>query len=522
MAALPDTSPFLFIRRFVRGEYSLAVSYCTVGLIVYLTIGVLLAGVSFLMHRQAFNPYEVVGALIAIWSAIIIGQLFQSIGVWRSASRHRRVAIAAGRVGLWGMVAQAVIILSGIGIGYAFVKQGMPQLVESWRMAFEGDPDIPAYAIRIMRDGTEAEITGGFKYGLSHDAAKIFATAPNLRIVHLNSGGGRLGEAIELAKLIRARGLATYTSASCASACTIAFVAGRERYLKSGARIGFHRAIFAGVERTNEMRGLLRAANVEYTFIERAMAQPAYSIWYPTEQELRAANVVVTSVDPYRYAASGLGAKPTLADFKSALRRGPLFAALEATDRQGFEDSAELYQRRYFEGMPDGRIADEIRLKKIGPVVRMKLVTAPDELLIDYARLMADQFAALDERDADACFDFATRSGSNAAALLPAELRQREEELSIRVLEARTSREPPTAAELNAATLSLSQAMIDRYGAEKVRLLIDPARVLPAEHALFCALSAAMFRTIADLPPAEAGTEMSSIFSAMAKTTSGK
>jgi hypothetical protein len=524
-APLPSSNRSTFIRRFLRGAYPLAFSYCAIGLAVYLAIGLLLMAVSFVMRRHAFNPYEVLAAVIVIWGAIILGQIFQSLGVWRSAMRHRRLAAAAGGIGLWGIAAQAVVILGGAGIAYAFVTRGVPQLSESWSMAFEGDPGIPPYAIRLMRNGREAEITGGFKFGLSQDAARLFAEAPHLEVVHLNSGGGRVGEAVELAKLIKARGLVTYTSESCASACTIAFVAGREHYLRSDARIGFHRAIFAGVERTDEMRELLRAAHVEHSFIERAMAQPAQAIWYPTEQELAAADVVMAVVDSYHFAASGLGPHPTLEDFAAVLRRTPSFAAMEGADKQTFDDSAELYQQRYFEGVPDGRIVDEIRTRELGPLLRARLVSAPDDLLIDYARLMADQFEALGARDADACFDYATRSGSRASASLPAELRRRDEELSVGVLHSRTLRQPASAAELNAATLTLSQAMIERYGADKIRLLIAPAKVTPAEHAIFCELSAGMFRTIAELPPALAGAELSGIFGAMTtamKTTAMK
>ncbi|MBS0520520.1 MAG: hypothetical protein JSR90_17625 [Proteobacteria bacterium] len=515
----PEANRPSAIRRFLRGDYSLAISYCAVGLMVYLAIGLLLAGVSFTMHRQPFNPYGVMAVEVAIWSAIIAGQVFQSLGVWRSAVRHRRLAAASGMIGLWGVAAQALVVLGGAALAYAFVTLGMPQLSEGWRMAFEGDPDIPPYAIRLMRGGREAEITGGFKFGLARDAARVFVHAPALEVVHLNSGGGRLGEAIELAKLIRARGLATYTSASCSSACTIAFVAGRERFLKSGARIGFHRAIFAGVERADEMRELLTAANVERSFVERAVAQPSLSIWYPTGQELAAANVAMAEVDSYRFAASGLGPSPSLGDFRAALRRLPTLAAVETADPRTFDDSAELYQQRYFEGVPDGRIADEIHARKLMPLLRARLASAPDELLIDYARLMADQFEALGARDPNACFDYATKPGSAAAAALPVELRQRSEELAGQILRTKTARQTANPAELNAAVLALSQAMVAQYGADKVRLLVDPTKVGPEEHALFCKLSSAMFRTIAKLPPTQAGTQMSGIFSAMAQAT---
>jgi len=506
-----------FVRRFWRGELSLAASY-GVALPLYLAITALLLGVSFVMHRQAFNPYMVVAAVAFIWGAIVLGQFLQSVGVWRSAQRHRRVAAEQGRLGSWGVAAQSLVLIGALGLAYTVVKQGVPQMRESWRMAFEGDPDIPRYSMRLMHDNTEAEIAGGFKYGLARDAARLFASAPNLKVVHLNSGGGRLGEAMELAKLIRARGLITYTSASCVSACTIAFASGREHYLKSGAKIGFHRAIFAGTESTAEMRDLLRAAGIESAFVERAVAQPASSIWYPTEQELEKGNVILAVVDSYRFAASGLGIYPVLDDFKTALRRVPSFAAIEAADPRIFENTAELYKRRYFEGASDGRIADEIRTTRFAPLLRERLVTADDGLLIDYARLMADQYEALRARDADICFEVATRSATRQSVLLlPRELQQREIDLSDRVMRLATRRTPDTAERLTASSLALSRTLIDRYGADNVRLLTQPAAVTPRQHDAFCRLSIAMLRAIADLPPPEAGAMMSNIFAGMAK-----
>jgi hypothetical protein len=40
-------------------------------------------------------------------------------------------------------------------------------------MAFLDDPDIPAYSIRVMRNGTEAEITGASNTDLPTISAKF-------------------------------------------------------------------------------------------------------------------------------------------------------------------------------------------------------------------------------------------------------------------------------------------------------------------------------------------------------------
>ena len=71
--------------------------------------------------------------------------------------------------------------------------------------------------------------------------ALLPAAFPGVRVVHLDSPGGRVGEGKKLHALIRAHKLDTYVETSCQSACTLAFTAGRERILLKGATLGFHR-----------------------------------------------------------------------------------------------------------------------------------------------------------------------------------------------------------------------------------------------------------------------------------------
>ena len=187
----------------------------------------------------------------------------------------------------------AVIVLVAVRFG----QVGIPQVEAAWRMAYEGDPEVPAYSLRVVREGTELEITGGFKYGLTLQARALAAASPNLKVVHLSSIGGRIGEALELVKLLKERHLSTYVSTSCLSACTIAFIAGENRYLKAGGKLGFHRESFAGVESSDLMRKLLLDAGIERPFVDRVAAQSAAGMWYPSLGELQAAHVVTETVD---------------------------------------------------------------------------------------------------------------------------------------------------------------------------------------------------------------------------------
>jgi hypothetical protein len=500
------------LTRFWRGEYSLALSFWVIAPLVIALAFALPEGVGYIVRAQDFNPLIILAAIVAIWSIVVLAQLYLTVGVWRAAAEHRGNRIIAGRTGLWGVAAQLVLVVAALNLMRIFVQTAVPELTEGTRMAFFDDPALPPFSMRLMRGGTEAEIAGGFKYGLARDAETLFASAPDLRVVHLNSAGGRIGEAIKLARLIRARAVVTYTSVTCASACAIAYAAGRERHLRVGAHLGFHRGIFAGRENTEEMRRLLLAAGIEASFADRAVAQPASSIWYPTDAELVAGRVVSALVDSYRYAASAFGADAPLAVFENALRQTPL-AVVETSEPPLFAEMAELYRRRYFEDWSAGQIEDELRSTKISPLIASRLPLADDDILVDYARLYADQYAALQVHDPAACFTFATR-GANARllTLLGSELQQRELALTDRVLRDKGTRTPPLAEVVQPANVAVFKALSAQFGANMVNLLADPAKVQPQHYDLFCRIAIARFRAIAALPPRQAGDLMSSLF----------
>jgi hypothetical protein len=509
-----------FLVRFWRGEVSLARSFWVVGPVVVALAFVLPEGVGWLVRRQAFNPFTILAAIVAIWAIVVVAQVFLTVGIWRAATVHRAQRMLRGHRDVWGRAAQAVLVAASLNLARLLTQAAMPELGEGARMAFLDDPALPPYSIRLMRDGTEAEIWGGLKFGVARDAEALFAGAPELRVVHLNSTGGRVGEAIKLASLIRERGVATYSAVSCVSACTVVFAAGRERYLRDGARLGFHRGIFAGTENADEMRKLLLAAGVDAAFAERAMAQPASSIWYPTGQELLAGRVITSVVDSYRFAASGFGANASLMVFERALRETPALATLATNEPGLFEEIAELYWQGYFKGWSVGRIEDEMRRTKITPFISRRLPLSDDDVLVDYARLLADEYAALGARDPAACYGFATRGGdSRTVALMGPELQAREVALTERVLRGKGQRPPPSAETVATTNLNVARTLAAQFGAEPANLLAEPAKVQPAQYDMFCRVATARFRAIAALPAGQAGDLMSSLFAGGARTS---
>lgn len=472
---------------------------------------VLPEGVGWLVRGRDFNPFVIFAAILAIWTIVVVLQVYLTVGVWRSAAQQR--FDTRDRRGLWGVVAQLVLVLAALNSARLFVMTGLPELAEGFGMALLDDPSLPPYSVRLMRGGTEAEIAGGFKYGLAREAETLFATAPQLRVVHLNSAGGRLGEAVKIARLITRRKLDTYTSATCASACAVVYAAGHERYLRRGARLGFHRSFFAGSENAEAMKRLLLSAGVAPAFVDRAVAQPAESIWYPTDAELTAGHVVTAFVDSYRFAASGFGAFATLMAFEDALRRTPGLEALSESQPQLFDDIAELYLKRYVEDRSIAQIEDEVRQTKVAPFIAARLPQVDDGILVDYALLLADQYAALGARDPASCFAYVTRGGNaRMIALMGPALQKREVALTERVLRSKSRRASASPEAVQESNVAVYKKVAAEFDPPAAAILSEPAKVQPEQYALFCKVAVARLHAIASLPQHEAGDLMSSLF----------
>ena len=91
---------------------------------------------------------------------------------------HRRWR--QGKHTFWGSLVKLIMINGTIGSIWAVAVEAVPQIYESYNIAFNGDPDVPDYTLRISNDGTEIEITGGFKYGLSKDFEQLLKAACGL------------------------------------------------------------------------------------------------------------------------------------------------------------------------------------------------------------------------------------------------------------------------------------------------------------------------------------------------------
>ncbi|MFO1079101.1 MAG: hypothetical protein U1E23_00535 [Reyranellaceae bacterium] len=507
-------SPRNPLRRFWQGGYSLPLSYWLVYVLGGLLVVPLIAALGTAARHLEYTPVTAAVVVTLGWGLAIGVTVFQVVGTWRSAGRYRTERRRDGRSGLWGVAAQGMLLVTAASLVWQVARYGLPQVREAAAIAFAGDPTIPDYIVRRIRDGREIEVAGGLKYGVTRDLERVLAESPQAAIVHLNSIGGRLGEARKLADLIRARGLAVYTATQCDSACTIAFRAGRERWLGPSGRLGFHRSAFGGVDSADTMRRDMLDAGYPKPFVDKAVSWPSDKMWFPTTEELAAAQVITGVVDSHRFALSGYGAAPDRATFRTALGHIALFAAAEQAAPGTLDTLAGQALEAYRSGASEGALTDTFREQTVMPLIRARLPLAATPVLADYARLLADQYEFLAKADPAACFAYAVGSAGSgrAVALLGPALRQREAALSERVLASPAAKRDQRPDALDTAYAKVFRSLAAQYGEAEARLLLEANRVKPDQYAAYCRLGAAMFRAFADLPPDDAGRVLDAVF----------
>ncbi|MGO4716252.1 GYF domain-containing protein [Bradyrhizobium sp. 2TAF24] len=509
-----------FIARNWRGDFSLPVSYWVFGILGNIAILLVPYGLSLTPGvKSGFHPLALFVAFVGMWLAIAVISLWQWVSVWRSAGRYIADRRAAGRAAPWGYIARVMVFVALLQSIGAALDQGVPQVREVTRIAFLDDPDIPDYSIRVMRNGTEAEISGGIKYGLTDDFATVLRASRQIRVVHLDSIGGRLGEGEKLYQLIKDNGLITYVSGQCLSACTVAFAGGRERVLLHRATLGFHRGSFAGKDEkdTPELQGQRRVfseAGYSPQFITRALATENADIWKPSEAELIQAHVITRVSDGADFAISGFSFELTRANLADwIVQTSNWMGAVRTRDPRRFEDIVGVL----YDGVVAGKTETEVAAS-LGGRIREAVIAielrADDDVLVDFANLHADRIDALAAESAARCFDYAsTETMTGSIAALTPELKPRTNQIKERIIQ--TSAERPEASQL--ADKALWAKLIKRLMAKGMTRedfdLVDRSDVADKDKATYCRVRALLYREAAALPRKEAAMLIRGIIS---------
>lgn len=155
-----------------------------------------------------------------------------------------------------------------------------------------------SYSVELQR----IRLNGALNFGSAARFKEVLESAPQARVVELNSPGGYVVEARWISRQIEQRGLDTLVAQMCASACVDIFASGRQRVMYPNAVVGLHSASGADAPRiaavNQAFENRLYRLGVEPRFLMYGTDTPASEIWINTARQAYLAGLATHVVDP--------------------------------------------------------------------------------------------------------------------------------------------------------------------------------------------------------------------------------
>jgi hypothetical protein len=391
-----------YILRHWRGELSLPVSYWinnflgNIALVagVYF-IGLFIDGTSAVAALFAVSAYIVLMGTICLW---------QIVGTWRSAVAH------PGRGGsrFWAGAAQVMIVIAVVRVTLDFSQGLGPIWLENAKMAIGGDTEFQTATLTLLRNGTELEFSGGINQGSLKELTRILDASPDVKVVHLTSSGGRIQEGRRMGQEIRRRGLSTYVPAECSSACTSIFLGGKERWLATEAKLGFHGPNIPGIggetlaQMIADERKEMLEDGLPGWFVSKALETSPSDMWYPTPAELQKANVITAIANPGDFAPPSSLARATKQDATDELLKFASYAAIKEVDPAAFDQLVEAVHSSARQGKSLGELTGQAR-SSITSTIGKHGWKISDQAAVRYLDRMHRQLERLSKNDVKAC-----------------------------------------------------------------------------------------------------------------------
>ncbi len=283
-----------------RGEFKLARTFWINCGLVNVGLTVMYIVLVAIQSEAELNPRNIARSSLIYFFVLYLVFPWQAVGLWRSANRHIE---DKGRK-LWARYAKFTVVMGVISSVFGSISS-FQEFVSVFDLAV-GRDQYSGFKVQISDDGTLVRVNGRLGIGVSDEVKSIMKTNSKVTGIVLDSPGGWVYEGRQISNLIKEEQLDTYTITGCYSACTIAFVSGKQRTLAHGANIAFHQysaigkgeVIPSNPEMSQEIDlQLFSQAGVDSSFLDRLYSAEPGDFWYPTIEELLSANVVHEIVD---------------------------------------------------------------------------------------------------------------------------------------------------------------------------------------------------------------------------------
>ncbi|MFT7771973.1 hypothetical protein [Roseateles sp.] len=391
-ASAPKTGYFT---RHWRGELSLVRSYWLNNFLVAAPLALLLTGLmSWISVKGDSLQLSAIVVLLG-FPLLVVLDVWCLVGTWRAATAYLR---HHGSL-LWGWLARITLVLGTLQLAASILFGFLPGVGEFWQMARGIDP-IGQAQFSFSADGRSLRLEGVIGMGDGERLRTLLGSeaARGLKRVELSSPGGRVREAERMASALKAHHHEARAVGTCASACTLVFLAGNPRHLAPQGQLGFHRAstgtynpVFEELA-NQQLAQTYRELGLPQGMIDKTLRTSSRSMWFVPREELQAHGLIAPS--PRTMAIPLPLAAAPQADYEDALHMHPVW---EALDRRA-PGTIDAVAQRMSAARAAGAADDDVQATALAPLAAQMpaLVNGTDSAQRRrYVQLVADQLKAL-------------------------------------------------------------------------------------------------------------------------------
>lgn len=269
-----------YILRHWRGELPVATSFFINFLALNIVISLASTAISDASYLEV-APYTAAALIILKLAIYLLVLTWQAVGLFRCAIKQPRVIIKSLII---------VVVVAAVSNQAYTIYRHQQQFSSIAKLALRID-QLEAYQIVVDPGKKLISINGPFGIGIASQLQEALEQA-DYDIVILNSPGGYIYEGRSVARLIKRHQLSTTSTSGCSSICTLAFLAGKHRFLPEGANLGFHQygSDFLSPESLINQQKVdmqtLAGYGIAEEFIERAYQVKGDRLWQPDHEEL--------------------------------------------------------------------------------------------------------------------------------------------------------------------------------------------------------------------------------------------
>jgi hypothetical protein len=460
-----------YFTRHWRGELSLARSYWINNILLATPLAFALTGLMSWIGAKGDSLQVSAIAVLVGMPLLLALDVWCLVGAWRAAANYLREHGSQ----LWGWLARISLALGALQLLASVLFGLLPNLGEFWQMARGIDP-LGQVKFVLSSDGRSLRMQGVIGMGDGERLRALLASdaARGLKRVELESPGGRLREAERMAAAMKRHGHAARAVGTCASACTLVFLAGNPRHLSPEGQLGFHRAstgtynpVFEELA-NQQLAKTYRELGLPQSMIDKTLDTPARSMWFVPRADLQAHALIAPSPQTLAVPLPPSGDKASLADFDDALQLHPVWSAVE----RRYPGTLAAAAQRMVDARAAGASDEVVQIAALAPLARQMpdLLNGVDtQLRSRYLQLVSEQLKALGAPMCRALLD----GQLPVRSALPVELQAREAQWILEAANGAPPRwlpKPPTAIEVEVLDRTVGRAALGLLS----RLWADP------------------------------------------------